>query len=50
MEPQLQPHPAESKVIDFSDWACNTTECIEISLGKKPLYFILKDQTTNPFL
>jgi histone acetyltransferase 1 len=34
MEPQLQPHPAESKVIDFSDWACNTTECTEISLGK----------------
>ncbi|GAA5814636.1 hypothetical protein MFLAVUS_008135 [Mucor flavus] len=27
-----QPHPASLKVIDFSDWACNTTECTLISL------------------
>jgi hypothetical protein len=37
MEPQIQPHPAAAKVIDFSDWACNTTECTEISLGENHL-------------
>lgn len=37
MEPQHQPHPASLKVIDFADWACNTTECTEISLGKKKM-------------
>lgn len=35
MDPQLQPHPASLKVIEFSDWACNSTECTFISLGKK---------------
>ncbi|KAK4510365.1 Up in starvation [Mucor velutinosus] len=32
MEPQLQPHPAATKVIDFMDWSCSTTENLEISL------------------
>jgi hypothetical protein len=36
MEPQLQPHPASLKVVDFTDWACNTTESTQISLGKEP--------------
>ena len=34
MEPQTQPHPASLKVMDFAEWATNTTECTEISLGK----------------
>lgn len=34
MEPQTQPHPALLKVPDFADWASNTTECTQISLGK----------------
>ncbi|KAI9469796.1 MAG: acyl-CoA N-acyltransferase [Benjaminiella poitrasii] len=32
MEPEIPPHPLAAKIIDFSDWACNTTECTEISL------------------
>ncbi|KAI8638809.1 acyl-CoA N-acyltransferase [Parasitella parasitica] len=32
MEHQLQPHPMAAKVIDFTDWSCNTTENLEISL------------------
>ncbi|KAI7907161.1 acyl-CoA N-acyltransferase [Cokeromyces recurvatus] len=30
MESEIPPHPLATKVIDFSDWACNTTECTEI--------------------
>ncbi|KAI8075456.1 acyl-CoA N-acyltransferase [Gilbertella persicaria] len=32
MEPEIQPHPAAATVVDFSDWACNTNECTQISL------------------
>ncbi|OBZ83912.1 Histone acetyltransferase type B catalytic subunit [Choanephora cucurbitarum] len=32
MEPDIQPHPAATKVVDFADWACNTNDAIEISL------------------
>lgn len=53
MEAQLQPHPASLKVIDFSDWACNTTECIEISLvepqtGNSESGESVKSVTFNP--
>lgn len=40
MEPQLQPHPAATKVIDFMDWSCSTTENLEISLGKSALFIV----------
>jgi hypothetical protein len=45
MAAQIPPHPAAATVIDFPDWATNSTKCFNISLGNLVTVYKLSSLT-----